>query len=65
MTTLTQVAPHPTTRARYKARKRRSFDGLLASYIRELAQSSGGPSPVGVGEGLDPNDSPRAHSQER
>ena len=63
MTTLTQVAPHPTTRARYKARKRRSFDGLLASYIRELAQSSGEPRPVRVGEGLDPHDAPGAHGQ--
>jgi hypothetical protein len=65
MTTLTQVAPHTTARARYKARKRRSFDGLLASYVRELAQSSGGPGPVGIGEGLDPNDPARSHRQER
>ena len=60
MTPLTHRAPQTTTRARYKARKRRSFDGLLASYIRELAQSGGGPRPVGIGEGLDPDDPPGA-----
>jgi hypothetical protein len=37
MTSLNQLAPHTTTAGRSSARTRRSFDAVLASYIRELA----------------------------
>jgi hypothetical protein len=42
MTPLTQTTPNPAATARRRARKRRSFDAVVASYIRELA--SGGES---------------------
>ena len=55
MTPLTQLAPHTTTAGRPRAaraahasareaRTRRSFDGVLASYIRELS-AAGDPTP--------------------
>jgi hypothetical protein len=37
MTPLTQRAPDTTPTSRHRARKRRSLDAVVASYIRELA----------------------------
>jgi len=56
MTRLNQIPPHPTTISRRRerrgahpqareARTRRSFDGVVASYIRELSAAGGAPPP--------------------
>jgi hypothetical protein len=37
MTPLTQITPNSTATERQRARKRRSLDAVVASYIRELA----------------------------
>ena len=37
MTPLTQRTPDTTKTSRHRARKRRSLDAVVASYIRELA----------------------------
>jgi hypothetical protein len=51
MTPLNQHAPDRTRVGRQRARTRRSFDAVLASYIRELATAPSRPGDdLGAGE---------------